>query len=195
MMGHVALGFQTVAVEAVTVRQRLKKTQNALFTGALCLSAACGATSAARQVAEGATASCSVTRAPSPAFVPPAPYLPEPPAERAGYFWYGTPSLWTMLRGDGTWSDLPGHAGGYTQKIFWWREGYRASDEPQPALAISGRRLDGASEALVASRATNASGAFGEAMLVGVTLPSAGCWQITGSYSGQELTFVVLVEP
>jgi hypothetical protein len=100
-----------------------------------------------------------------------------------------------MLSADGTWWGLPRDGEAYTQKIFWWTEGYRASDEPQPALHVRGRRSDGTSGALVASRATNASGAFGEAVLVGVTLPSAGCWQITGRYSGHELTFVVFVEP
>src|SRR5438128_2043580 len=36
--------------------------------------------------------SCPVTLAPSPAFVPPAPYLRFP---AAGYFWYGTAALFT----------------------------------------------------------------------------------------------------
>jgi hypothetical protein len=100
-----------------------------------------------------------------------------------------------MLGSDGSWSALPKDAGGYFQKVFWWSAEYRLEDEPAPALAVTGKRLDGEAGHLVADQATNASADFGQAMLVGVTLPAAGCWEITGHYRGNDLSFVVRVTP
>lgn len=48
----------------------------------------------------------------------------------------------------------------------------------------------------MASSATNAFASdIGSAMLVGVGIPAAGCWQITGRIKGAELSFVVWVPP
>ena len=59
---------------------------------------------------------------------------------------------------------------------------------------MTGKRLDGEAPPLVASKATNAYAAdIGSAMLVGVDIPTAGCWEITGQYGEQELSFVVQV--
>ena len=44
------------------------------------------------------------------------------------------------------------------------------------------------------SAGTNASADFGTAMLVGVTLPSPGCWRLTATYLDASLSIVVLVE-
>jgi len=72
--------------------------------------------------------------------------------------------------------------------------GYDWSAEPEPALTVTGKRLDGEAPPLVASKATNAYAAdIGSAMLVGVDIPTAGCWEITGQYGEQELSFVVQV--
>jgi len=57
-------------------------------------------------------------------------------------------------------------------------------------------RVDGPAKALVASSATNAFASdIGSAMLVGVEMPAAGCWEITGHYKEQRLSFVVWVAP
>jgi hypothetical protein len=32
-------------------------------------------------------------------------------------------------------------------------------------------------------------------MLVGVDIPTLGCWEITGQYNGTELSFVVWIAP
>jgi hypothetical protein len=32
-------------------------------------------------------------------------------------------------------------------------------------------------------------------MLVGVDFPTEGCWEITGAYEGNKLSFVVLITP
>jgi hypothetical protein len=57
-------------------------------------------------------------------------------------------------------------------------------------------RLDGDGESFETDHATNAMGSdIGSAMLVGVEIPSAGCWQFTGSYADRELSFTLQVKP
>lgn len=138
---------------------------------------------------------CPITRPPDVPFAPPAPYPARPPDRYAGQFWYGSPELWTMLGTDGTWSALPRGADGYSQKVFWWREGYSADAEATPALTVSGERLDAATPPFEAKGATNASADFGQAMLIGINIPTDGCWKITGHYHGHDLSFVVWVAP
>jgi len=91
---------------------------------------------------------CPVTLPPPAPFVPPAPYPPQAPY---GNFWHGSEKLWLALPPSGTWAQLQ-----FSDKMFWWRSGYSASQEPEPALTVTGRRLDGAAPPLKASRATNA---------------------------------------
>ena len=145
---------------------------------------------AAAEQTQSPPAACAVTQPPDPPFTPPNPY--EAPLQ--GEFWFGSPALWTSLPLDEAWRDLPHNQGGYAQKVFWWRQGYDWSAEPEPALTVAGKRLDGEAPPLVASKATNAYAAdIGSAMLVGVDIPTAGCWEITGQYGEQELSFVVQV--
>jgi len=133
---------------------------------------------------------CPITRPPARPFVPPAPPAPTSPSVQRGEFWYGTPALWTSLQRDGTWRRLPYHNGAYTQKVFWWSQGY---DWASP-MTVTGRRLDGSAAPLSASTATNAFAAdIGSSILVGVDIPAAGCWEITGHLKARELSFVVWV--
>jgi len=138
-------------------------------------------------------ASCPITVPQNPPFVPPAPY------DLLGFegeFWYGSDSLWTAVRQNGIWEALPLNPEGYTQKVFWWRDGYVWNEEPEPELTVTGERLDAQAGPLRASKATNASASdIGSAMLVGVDLPTLGCWQITGKHGKAELSFVVWVAP
>ena len=127
--------------------------------------------------------------------MPPPPTPAKPPAVYVGQFWYGSPDLWTMLGSDGTWSHLQLGGVGYSQKIFWWRQGYVAPAEQKPALTVTATRLDASAPVVSVADATNASADFGDAMLVGVDLPSPGCWQITGHYHDHELSFIVWVAP
>lgn len=137
---------------------------------------------------------CAVTQPPAQPFVPPSAYPAQAPY---GDFWYGTEKLWTSLRPDGKWYALPHGEGGYTQKVFWWRNAYVGTAEPQPALTVTGKRLDGDAPPLLASGATNAyhSDFGGWAMLTGVDVPTYGCWELTGKYGDATLSFVVRVAP
>lgn len=139
-------------------------------------------------------ADCPLTVTQDPPFIPPSPY--KDPGFK-GRFWYGYNSLWTRLPQNGIWSGLPHHPHGYTQKIFWWREGYIWYEEPQPELTVTAERLDAKAPPLVvASHATNAfADDIGSAMLVGVDFPTFGCWKITGHYKDAELSFVIWVAP
>ena len=65
--------------------------------------------------------------------------------------------------------------------------------EPRPKLIVTGKRLDAPAPPLEVSSATNAVAAVRSAMLVGVDFPTVGCWQITGRYEDDELTFVICV--
>ena len=138
-------------------------------------------------------ASCPITQPPDVPFTPPTPYPAKSPY--IGQFWYGTPELWTMLRADGIWSDLPHNSNGYTQKIAWWRQGYDMYTEPTPNLIVTGKRLDESAPPLMASNATNASADLGDMMMVGVDIPTLGCWEVKGQYYGHDLSFVVWVAP
>lgn len=149
--------------------------------------------------------SCPVTQAPEKPFYPPDP----DPAQGEGlpqrasslgsfeaYFWYGSEALWTQLRRDGVWRELPHTPRGYTQKIFFSRAGYDWREEPLPGLTISGRRLDAAGPTFEELEATNGYHPdIGSFMLIGVDIPAAGCWEMTGHYQGQDLSFVVWVAP
>lgn len=140
-----------------------------------------------------ASFTCDVTRPVDP-FVPPDGYLAEPPPAY-GAEWYGTPALWTMLAPDGeTWAHLPTDAdGGLSQKTFWWSSAWVPEADPEPDITVVGTRLDQPWTFRV-DQGTNASADFGTAMLVGVTLPSPGCWRLTATYLDASLSIVVLVE-
>ena len=141
----------------------------------------------------GAAAACAVTR-PEPVFKAPKPFPVRPPA----YYrsdWYGSGHLWTMLDHDGeTWQHLPTSPSGLTQKTFWWSQDWIAADEPEPAISVTGHRLDGPG-GFSFGPGTNATADFGTAMLVGIEIPTAGCWEITARYRTATLSYVVSVRP
>jgi hypothetical protein len=137
--------------------------------------------------------SCPLTMPQDPPFAPPPPY-----SELAyeGYFWYGSNELWVALPQNGVWSQLSQDEHGYGQKLPWWREGYVWDEEPEPPLVVSGERLDGESPPLEASSANGSYAEdMGSAMMMGMNLPTPGCWEITGQYEDAELRFVVWVAP
>ena len=149
----------------------------------------------------GSNAGCLPTLPSNPPFIPPdEPTSPQPNLTLVTRsFWHGDKSLWTLSPMTGTWKGLRSYgpsAKGFRQKVFWWREGYDWRAEPKPSLIVTGRRLDDDSPSFAVANATNAFGGdIGSAMLVGVDIPSHGCWEITGHYGGRTLSFVISVEP
>lgn len=144
------------------------------------------ADSATRYLPEGLD-NCPLTK-PDPSFTSPDDYQPT-----QNHGWFGSNRLYTMINDGGEiWGGLPASAIGLTQKTFWWRIGYRPSREPVPQIYVTGKRLDGPGR-LGFGPGTNASAEFGSAMLVGIDLPSAGCWQLTAHYGYDTLAIVVFV--
>jgi hypothetical protein len=141
-----------------------------------------------------ASPACAVTVPQVPAFVPPAPY--DSLNSFVDHFWFGSNALWTLMPSNGVWNALPHNPSGYTQKIFWWREGYVWDQEPEPKLIVTGERIDESAPPLIVSRATNAYASdIGSAMLVGVDFPTLGCWRVTAKYAEAELSFVIQIVP
>src|SRR5512134_1755129 len=180
------------ATSAIAQSRETQAVENAASTG-LPEQSALIQTVTPEVVPQDPPANCPVTVPQTPPFIPPSPY------DSLGFkdeFWYGSNSLWTALRQDGVWRALPHNPEGYTQKVFWWRDGYIWNEEPQPELIVTGKRLDASAPPLIVSRATNAYASdIGSAMLVGVDFPTLGCWKITGQYQAAELSFVVWVAP
>lgn len=135
---------------------------------------------------------CPVTR-PDPPFVPPPGFMATPPVNESGW---GSAALWTLLHDDGEdWTGLAQTSTGLRQKTFWWSADWSLEAEPEPAITVFARRLDGTGT-LTFGPGTNASAsAFGTAMLVGIDLPTGGCWKISARYRSAELAYVVWVRP
>ena len=108
-------------------------------------------------------------------------------------FSYGSDVLAVKLYVDGWWRGF-GAERNYRGRTWWSSEGYNGLADPVPPLSVSGRRLDAHSEPAV-TFVTNATDADYRswAMIVMIEFPSAGCWELTGEYGGQTLTYVVLV--
>jgi hypothetical protein len=138
---------------------------------------------------------CSVTRPANQPFVPPSPY---PAKTIHGEFWFGTDRLWTDLPVTGTW-----RLGHYTpgdptfrQKLIFWRQGYDPHAEPRPNLTVRGRRLDSPAPPLhTDGKGIGSWTKDDQFIMTGINLPTAGCWEITGRYENEELTFVLWVSP
>ena len=143
-------------------------------------------------------ATCPITQPPSEPFVPPPPY---PAKHSADGFWLGSEKLWTLRSKDGIWrgywvvdDDSGIRHEIYRDKVFWWRKGYDWRTENPPQLKVSGKRLDSPAPLFYAEHADPAFIKL-PAMLTGVDIPTVGCWEITGDYKGDKLSFVVWVVP
>ena len=142
-----------------------------------------------------APASCPVTRPPAVPFTPPG-------ENQMGVddnnFWWGTEKLWIALPKSGTvWGWLPRAPGkpDLTAKIFWGSVDFDYHRKEDYDLKVTGRRLDGEAPPLLVEKVTNALFVPNAAMLTGVYVPTPGCWEITGDYKGQKLSFVVWLYP
>jgi hypothetical protein len=137
---------------------------------------------------------CLTTLAPNPPFLPPAPY---PSSAPDGQFWYGSDALWTLLGVDGSWHmrDNVLNGKGYRTKLVFWRRGFDWRKESEPKLIITAKRLDGDAPPVAVADA-NAVFVTGDkpAMMTGIDIPTAGCWEIAAHYKGHTLSFIVSVE-
>lgn len=131
--------------------------------------------------------SCAVTRPLAHPFVPPPPY-------RSGINWFGTVRLWTVLPTDGTWP--------LGEKTFWFRHEWGQygrnrwiSEKDAAKLNVTARRLDGPAPPAEILKANSSYRAQDwKAFLVGgINFPTPGCWEVSGRYESDELTFVVWV--
>jgi hypothetical protein len=135
---------------------------------------------------------CAVTR-PDVPFEAPSPH-PKTLPNVDGAVWYGSDHLWTMLRPAGeVWHRLLNAPHTFTNKTFWFSVDWNPDNEPEPAITVVATRLDGPGS-VTFGPGTNAGADFGAAMLVGVDLPTAGCWRISGRYRGAELAYVLSAE-
>jgi len=85
-----------------------------------------------------------------------------------------------------------------TEKVFWYRQGYSWSQERIPKINVTGKRIDGPAPPLELPYGRPTHAIFSPdfaAMLTGVYVPVPGCWEITGDYEGDKVSFVVWVEP
>jgi len=162
--------------------------------------------SASRQMQDGVRKevpeACPVTKPPAQPFVPPPPYWTDHGTDA---FWFGTRKLWILLPNNGTWHVLPidsqgqiAHAArditAYSQKLAWYREGYDWRSDPQreqPMMKVTGERQGAPAPPLAAH--ANTVTARPPYIMVGVDIPTLGCWKITGHFEDTELSFVVWV--
>lgn len=111
-------------------------------------------------------------------------------------FWHGSETLWTMLPKSGQWEQLPLSEYGYGNKLVWWSPGYDWQNEPEPIFELVAKPLEKLGEEYHHEEATNMyTGDLGSAILIGVQFPYAGCWEITGNYRGESVSYVVEIIP
>ena len=147
---------------------------------------------------------CPVTVPPQPGLVPPEPYPPEPPLlpEPFRNVWYGTPELWTILDHSGAvWSDLPVGKGPHAvgNKTLWFSENFSTAEgedfSGDADITVTAVDLDGSAPTVVEEGGVPSFNRdIKNFMLVGLGLPEPGCWEVTASYKGAKLTYVLHVE-
>ena len=113
--------------------------------------------------------------------------------------WYGTEALAVKLPKDGIWpTTKPGNR--ISVKVFWYSTEFQATAEKgfdggeHMGFEARIRRLGpGPNDAVISGPNWVGLGGLGEnwTILTGIDFPSAGCWELTGEYFDQSLTFVV----
>jgi hypothetical protein len=151
----------------------------------------------ASEMRDGRPANCRVTLPSDGRFTPPAPFAADPDDSGGAFgFWFGSEKLWTHLPVDGTWLRLkpyfPGDSN-YRQKIFWYSAHPVSKGFSHGMLA--GRRLDGPATPFESTFPMHGINSDNNSVMAvsGVDLPTAGCWEITGTYGSEKVTFVVWV--
>jgi hypothetical protein len=141
-------------------------------------------------------ANCRVTLPSDGVFEAPSPVYSWP-SRTPDQFFFGTAGLWTVLPADGIWrGQVPSkpHEFAYDSKLSWGRTHVAFLEKDGP-LTVRGKRIDGPGPSFIETFDSIAfPGEDGNAMVVsGISIPVFGCWEITGHYKDQELTFTVWV--
>jgi hypothetical protein len=132
---------------------------------------------------------CAVTKPLDHPFVPPRPYRAL--RSNSGGFLFGTDRFWTLLHSDGIWAQ--------GEKTLWFRQewGHRTDKADWVSgskLAVRARRLDGPAPLPEILRATSSYTRDLNAFLLGgINFSTPGCWEVSGHYEDDDLTFVVWV--
>lgn len=138
--------------------------------------------------------SCPVTKPGDQPFVPPYGY---PKKLSKDSFWYGTDRLWISLPANGAWR--LGHYApkdpSFRQKIMWWRQGLQPRTDLRASFKIDGRRLDSDAPPLRSDPPLGVSGSNPVFIMSGINFPTSGCWEVTGRYDQDALTFVIWIVP
>jgi tetratricopeptide (TPR) repeat protein len=136
--------------------------------------------------------SCPVTKAPAHPLVP-----PYPAEDYPGSFWFGSEKLWINLPADGTWKGLPHYNPtdtAFRQKLLWWHKGFNGRKNLQPILKVNGKRLDFPAPTFEVEESANTyGGPDSRFIVVGIDIPTLGCWKIKGVFGAAELSFVIWV--
>jgi hypothetical protein len=137
---------------------------------------------------------CPVTLPTEPLYVPPGEEKAADPA--SGVFLHGTDALFTQLASDGRWTGIKS-ATGTRNKSAWFRKDAEWRHERPYQLVVTAKRIDAAGPMLTVPRVTNML--IGKeleevAMLLMLELPERGCWEVTGNYKSDYLSFVVWLE-
>ena len=170
------------------------RTATILAIAAIAVAAASSASALAANASDQAPSTCPVTKPPDPAFRSPPPYHAD---AGNGMFWFGTEKLWIGLNTSGVWSlrHYTPEEPSFRQKMLWFRQGYKAT-AARPKLVVTGKRLDGPAPPLGVDGPHGAWLTEDPAqtfMTVGYNIPTTGCWEITGEYGEDILSFVVWV--
>jgi hypothetical protein len=107
---------------------------------------------------------------------------------------YGAPKLWALIPRSGSLASSTSTTGGRFVRTFWYSTAWSIADEPTPSISVSAGRLGGGDSVTGSAAVSARSRELGTSMIVSLDLPSGGCWQITGTYRDQSLSYVVWVE-
>lgn len=141
-------------------------------------------------------ANCRVTLPSDGVFEPP-PTVSLGPSRTPDRFFFGAEGLWTVLPADGIWrGPVPAKPGDfvYENKFVWFRSHAPFLQRDGP-ISLRGKRLDGPASSFVAThQSISYPGENGIAMIVmGISVPVFGCWEFTGHYKDQDVTFTIWV--
>ena len=127
---------------------------------------------------------CPITIPIEPRFVPMDPHHAERSME--GLVWYGSDDLWTLISTDGSYSP---------RKSVWWSQNFPGGEiENTPDIDVTWRRLDADAPPITVDDGTNAYTLEDEwFMIAGIDPGESGCWRVTATYKGAELSYVYLI--